>query len=605
MSDTGAGGPTGPASADSGPDGATGQWKPDFSAPVPAGVLPDVPGVRLDERIGRGGYATVYRGRQLSVDRDVAVKVDDRRLLEDRDKRRFTREIVAAGAVSAHPHIVTVYDGGTTVDDHPYLVMELYPGGSYSDRIRTGGPVPPAEVFEVGLGIADALAIAHADGILHRDVKPGNILISRYGTPALADFGLAALPRAAEGFSVTMESLTPSYAPPEAFSGAEPTAAMDIYSLGATLYALILGRAPRSDKSGTVPPLARLLYLLNEPLPAPEIPGVQALMPVIWRATAFEPAHRYPSAAAMRDDLASIKSGFPVRTSDQSVPSRRQPQVQSHTGSLATGTFPTSRPLPSAQPSHPSDLSSSGPFSLFRNTAGADTTGHAGNNGVHPGHEPAGSPQAGWRRRWWWVGAAAAVAIVLVAGLVVFGSRSSTGGVAQAGGVTVTGASRTSPAIETELSRLRPPSTPVTATTSVTATAGPKTRSGARTSSSSTSPATSVSASAVAAPPVGSCWGGLVDISGDRTASQVPCDEPHYWEAYATGVLDPATPTPYDSDVAKDPVVAKTCTKDALKSYLGAKKHGSFNVDVLPPRDLSFATGKKGFLVHRVGAECG
>ncbi|SDP32079.1 Serine/threonine protein kinase [Nakamurella panacisegetis] len=544
-------------------DDPTGRWTPDFSSPVPDDVLPVVPGVRLEEKIGRGGYAAVYRARQLSVDRDVAVKVDDRRLLDDRDKRRFTREIVAAGAVSAHPHIVTVYDGGTTADAHPYLVMELYPGGSYADRIRRSGPVPASEVVDVGLAIADALAAAHSDGILHRDVKPGNILISRYGSSALADFGLAALPRAAEGFSVTMESLTPSYAPPEAFSGSDPTAAMDIYSLGATLYALLLGRAPRSDRSGTAPPLARLLFLLNDPLPLPDAPDAATLMPIIWRATAFRPEDRYPSAAAMRDDLALVKAGRPA--------SSVIPVGTPHTRPFTTGN--PGVPAVGSDGGRDPDPSSSGPLGLFA---------------ARPEAAPRESDTRAPRSRRWIGAAAAVVAILFVAGLVVFGGRSSTGGVASAG------TSARTHALVTDLSGLAPTHS---ATSPVTRGTPSPTRTAPTSSSARSASPTPIASSArsLSVPVAGSCWGGLVDISGTKTARQIPCSEPHYWEAYAAGLLDPSTPTPYDDDVAKDKVVKQICTQKALKSYVGANVHGTFNIDVVPPRELAFAQGDRAF----------
>ncbi len=615
-------------SGSDGPDDeVTGSFTPDFSKPVPHGVLPDVPGVRLDVQIGRGGYATVYRARQISVDRDVAVKVDDRRLIQDRDKRRFTREIVAAGAVSAHPHIVTVYDGGTTADDHPFLVMEYYTGGSYSDRMKKSGPVPPPEVLEVGIGIADALSVAHVDGILHRDVKPGNILISRYGTPALADFGLAALPRAAEGFSVTMESLTPSYAPPEAFSGADPTASMDIYSLGVTLYALLVGRAPRSDKSGTVPPLARLLFMLNDPLPFPDVHGAEAIMPVIWRATMFDPAQRYPSARALHDALLEVRSaastsvqprppaswsaappGLPTSSSASSLPPQQQtsgPRTVSR-APQAPGSGPASgsgqatgaqQPVGPQLVSRRDEDSSSGPLSLFGHP---DPTGKAAVRAI---------PAAGIRRRWWWmIGTAAAVVALLVTGLVVVGGRSTTGGIAQAGAATgapsrSTGASSPSASAARQSSGHSaapvlnvPPTVPASTRADVSAGSSPAQQSAAV--GPSTGPATSDATSpavALVSPKAGSCWSGLVNISGQITADSVPCSKPHYWEAYAVGSLAPVTASPLAKDVMHDPNIAKTCTATELKAYLGPASAGTFNLETLPPTITDFSHGSRGF----------
>ncbi len=566
----------------SGPGDVTGSWTPDFSNPVPHGVLPEVPGVRLDIQIGRGGYATVYRARQISVDRDVAVKVDDRRLIQDRDKRRFTREIVAAGAVSAHPHIVTVYDGGTTVDDHPFLVMEYYTGGSYSDRMKKSGPVPAAEVLEVGIGIADALAVAHADGILHRDVKPGNILISRYGTPALADFGLAALPRAAEGFSVTMESLTPSYAPPEAFSGAEPTRSMDIYSLGVTLYALLIGRAPRSDTSGNVPPLARLLFMLNDPLPYPaEVGGAESIMQVIWQATMFDPAQRYPSATALHDALVALRSA--VRVGAPAVPSGPPPAPPP--AQRASAPQSVSGPPWGSAPDHPP----AGPRTL---------PGPQGHIGATAAAQRAPAASAG--RRWWWLGGAAAagVAALLVTSLVVFGPRSTLGGLAQAG-TAATGGVTPPLSSGAPVSHARRSSTlPVAPVVNPTAGAGPDSTAPDSPAVSPPGTATTTARSPAVGrgtPKVGTCWSGLVNISGQLSAESAPCTRPHYWETYAVGVLSPATPSPLAKDVVRDPVVAKTCTAAALKSYLGPASAGTFNLDTLPPTIADFVNGAKGF----------
>ncbi|HEY7177142.1 MAG TPA: serine/threonine-protein kinase, partial [Micromonosporaceae bacterium] len=148
--------------------------------------LPVVPGLTRLEILARGGYATVYRARQESVGRPVAVKVEHHALEDERDQRRFLREAHAAGEMSGHPHVVDLFDAGVTSDGHPYLIMELC-AGTYGERMVIA-PLPPVEVRDVGVKIADALADAHARGVLHRDVKPGNILYSRFGEPALTDF---------------------------------------------------------------------------------------------------------------------------------------------------------------------------------------------------------------------------------------------------------------------------------------------------------------------------------------------------------------------------------------------------------------------------------
>jgi len=178
---------------------------------------PDIPGHTITGVLGTGGFATVYRSWQVAVGREVAVKVDSRVLLSERDQRRFFREVTAAGRLSGHPHVIDLYDAGTLGDGRPYLVMELCPAGSLNDELHRSGPMRAARVRGIGTGIADALAAAHAAGVLHRDIKPANILINRYGVVGLSDFGLASIVATSGEQSVTRDALTPAYAPPETF----------------------------------------------------------------------------------------------------------------------------------------------------------------------------------------------------------------------------------------------------------------------------------------------------------------------------------------------------------------------------------------------------
>jgi hypothetical protein len=271
-----------------------------------------VPGYEMISVLGRGGFGVVYRARQVTIDREVAVKVDSRVILDDRDQRRFLREVRAAGRLSGHPNVVEIYDAGVLPDGHPYLVMELCPSGSLAGR----GPLPPPQVAGIGAGIADALATAHGLGVLHRDIKPANILIKRYGTVGLADFGLAALVESGRDTSVTLAALTPAYAPPEAFNLAPPTPRSDLYALGATLYALLAGRPPRFPDDGTDPSLPEIIRLHDAPVA--DLPGVPGeLTAVLRRALAKDPAWRYPDAAMFRDDLARFGGGpaQPIRLS--------------------------------------------------------------------------------------------------------------------------------------------------------------------------------------------------------------------------------------------------------------------------------------------------
>jgi tRNA A-37 threonylcarbamoyl transferase component Bud32 len=262
--------------------------------------MPVVPGLTDLSVFARGGYATVYRATQQSVGREVAVKVENRTLDSERDQRRFLREARAAGRMSSHPHVVDLFDAGVTEDQHPYLIMELC-DGSYAERMRTS-PLTAIEAREVGVKIADALADAHQLGVLHRDVKPANILYSRFNEPALADFGLAVLAEARDT-AITLEVLTPAYAPPEMFRHSPPSPAVDVYALCATLYAVMYGKPPRwqADRN---PGLLTLLDLFTEPIP--ELPGVPTrLLDLLRYGMANDPSDR-PSAEQLRDLLASV-----------------------------------------------------------------------------------------------------------------------------------------------------------------------------------------------------------------------------------------------------------------------------------------------------------
>jgi serine/threonine protein kinase len=267
--------------------------------------LPVVPGLSGLSILARGGYATVYRAIQESVSREVAVKVENRTLDNERDQRRFLREARAAGRMSSHPHVVDLFDAGVTADQHPYLIMELC-DGSYADRMRDT-PLSPAEAREVGIKIADALADAHQLGVLHRDVKPANILRSRFGEPALADFGLAILAETRDS-SVTLEVLTPAYAPPEMFRHSAPSPSVDVYALCATLYAVMRGKPPRWREDRN-PSLITLMELFNHPIP--DLPGVpRGLMEILRHGMANEPESR-PSAEQLRDMLSGVSLSEP------------------------------------------------------------------------------------------------------------------------------------------------------------------------------------------------------------------------------------------------------------------------------------------------------
>ena len=268
---------------------------------MPRVTAPRIPGLSDLRPLGAGGFATVYRAHQAQLGRDVAVKIDNRVLVDERDKRRFLREAHAAARLSGHPHVVGVHDANITVQGTPYMVMELCTGGSLADQLDQRGPLPHEQVRDLGVKLADALAAAHQEGVLHRDIKPGNILVDRYGTPKLADFGLAALLDAQGGSTVTRDALSPSYAPPEAFAMAEPTPQADVYSLAATLYTLLAGKPPR-PVPWPITSFDQLGEILRRPITA--VNGVPAaLHDTLARALHPDANLRTPSAAQLRDEL--------------------------------------------------------------------------------------------------------------------------------------------------------------------------------------------------------------------------------------------------------------------------------------------------------------
>jgi hypothetical protein len=277
--------------------------------------------------LARGGFAIVWQARQESLNRLVAVKVDARKLDTDGERRCFLREAGAAGRMSGHPGIVTVHDAGLLGDDRPFLVMELCPGGSLT-RWMTADPRPSQRrVRDVGVRIADALSAAHLLGVLHRDVKPANILIDAYNNAGLADFGLAALIDPDMPLSETVEAITPAYAPPEVFAKKPLTEHADVYSLAATLYAVLSGRAPRWSETTETPSIPEIIKRQKSPIK--RIPGVdKAFMDVLLNAMAENPEDR-PTAAQFRDQLSALNLSTKLAPRPLDVAEARKPSPPS------------------------------------------------------------------------------------------------------------------------------------------------------------------------------------------------------------------------------------------------------------------------------------
>jgi eukaryotic-like serine/threonine-protein kinase len=263
---------------------------------------------RLDEVIGRGGMSTVYRGTDLALDRVVAVKVALDPLVEQSPiyLARFTREAQAAAAIG-HPGVVTVYDAGA---DGPtrFIVMEFVPGRSLADILRDRKPFEPDEAANIAAQVADALSAAHAAGIVHRDVKPGNIMVEPDDSVKVLDFGIA---RALDSNTLTQTATvlgTSAYMSPEQALGQPVDARSDIYSLGCVLYEMLTGEPPfMADVSAAV----LHQHVRVEPKPArernPAIPP--ALNDLVIEMLAKQAKDRPQTAAEVRDRLAQAVPG--------------------------------------------------------------------------------------------------------------------------------------------------------------------------------------------------------------------------------------------------------------------------------------------------------
>ncbi|MFD9667966.1 protein kinase [Rhodococcus sp. NPDC059968] len=279
--------------------------------PAPATELEGV-GFGDAEEIGRGGFGVVYRCTQAGLDRTVAVKVLTVELDEE-TRARFFREQRAMGRLTGHPNIVNILQVGATESGFPYIVMPYHPQDSLDARIRRRGPLPLGEALRLGVKMAGAVETAHRLGILHRDVKPANILLTDYGEPELADFGIAHI---AGGFETTTGAVTgsPAYTAPEVLAGDPPSPAADIYGLGATLFSALTGHAAferRSDEQV----VAQFLRITTQPVPDLREHGIpDDVSDTIARAMSRTPGQRPATAAEFGGELRGLQRNhdFPV-----------------------------------------------------------------------------------------------------------------------------------------------------------------------------------------------------------------------------------------------------------------------------------------------------
>jgi serine/threonine protein kinase len=269
----------------------------------------------LEGIVGRGGMAEVFRARDIRLDRIVGVKTLRNDLARDQTfQARFEREAQSAASLN-HPSIVAVYDtgedmvGGTPV---PYIVMEFVEGQTLRDLLSDDRSLLPERAAEITDGVLKALDYSHRNGIVHRDIKPGNVMLTRSGDVKVMDFGLA---RAVSGAQLTMTQTaqvmgTAQYLSPEQAMGGRVDARSDLYSTGCLLYELLTGRPPFGGDS---PVAIAYQHVKEDPIPPsrvdPDVPGWADA--IVLKAMQKDPAQRYQSAGEMRNDIQQALAGAP------------------------------------------------------------------------------------------------------------------------------------------------------------------------------------------------------------------------------------------------------------------------------------------------------
>ncbi|QQQ75872.1 serine/threonine protein kinase [Saccharothrix sp. 6-C] len=347
---------------------------------------------RLGRRIGSGAMGIVWEAHDERLHRTVAVK---QLLLQpglaesdtDEAKRRAMREGRIAARLQ-HPHAIAVYDVAED-DGQPWLVMEYLPSKSLSTALSERGTLPPRDVASIGSQVASALAAAHNAGIVHRDIKPGNILLGNDGTVKITDFGIS---RATGDVTVTATGMlagTPAYLAPEVAKGYDPGPPSDVFSLGSTLYAAIEGAPPFGLNENTI-------ALLHQVASGKVVPPKQAgpLTALLMRLLRAEPEDR-PTMAEAREALAAVAAGraapeFPVAMPQSHPPSWQGSPVQAQPTRALT---PAGQHNPPAAPNNPPHSATRVAPAPTPQPAAQRQQGHA--PAVRPAARPAGASRPG------------------------------------------------------------------------------------------------------------------------------------------------------------------------------------------------------------------
>ncbi|BDV29696.1 serine/threonine-protein kinase [Microbacterium terricola] len=280
---------------------------------------PILPGLAYIRPLGSGGFADVFLYEQDMPRRNVAVKVLPSDVRDPDLRRMFNAEADVLAHLSAHPSIVTVYQAGISAEGRPYIVMEFCPG-SLAQRYRIER-IPVAEVLTIGVKMAGALESAHRAGLAHRDVKPSNILITTFGAPVLADFGISSSLVQAGSDGVLAMSI-PWSAPEVVSEQTAGTVASEVWSLGATVYSLLAGHSPfekRDRSQNSREQLRRRIERASyTEIPRADVPG--SLQAVLGRAMNRDPTRRYESARAFAEALREVQTELGITPTTLEVP---------------------------------------------------------------------------------------------------------------------------------------------------------------------------------------------------------------------------------------------------------------------------------------------
>ncbi|GLY29096.1 protein kinase [Kineosporia sp. NBRC 101731] len=292
-------------------------------------AIPELDGVTGMKAVASGGFSRIYQAYQPALNRTVAIKIVESSGIDPRTRERFAREMGMTGMLGEHPHIVDVYHSGLTRSGEPFLMMRWYEGGSLADGLRESGPMPTAVLLPFAVKVTSALAYVHRHQMLHRDIKPGNILLTALNEPVLADFGIAVDARQAGTATAVW---TPVHAAPEVMAYEEPTPSSDIWSLGSTLYAALAGRPPFPvDPGNTLASIQQRFRAAPPPFVRTDVPS--SLTDLLAQALATKPDDR-PDAVGIVTRLQEIERecGLPVTSAPgvitapgRSGPARPQP----------------------------------------------------------------------------------------------------------------------------------------------------------------------------------------------------------------------------------------------------------------------------------------